>query len=50
MSWNLPPGINESDIPGNEPEYEVCEDCERCDTCDVHWSECLLGKFDRDVE
>lgn len=46
--YNLPPGLNECDIPGNEQEYEVCENCERCDTCDVHWLDCPLGKFDID--
>lgn len=32
MSWNLPPGVRECDIPGNRPEdeawdafYEFCE-------------------------
>lgn len=46
--YNLPPGCNECDIPGNEPEYEICGDCERCDTCDVHFLDCPLGKFDID--
>lgn len=46
--WNLPPGCNVSDIPGNEPEYEICENCERADTCECHWSECPLGKFEED--
>lgn len=48
--WNLPPGLSVCDIPGNEEEYEVCENCELVDSCECHWSDCPLGKFDKEDE
>jgi len=41
MGWNLPPGVELSDIPGNRPEDElseyVCSKCEKAPDCELEW-------------
>jgi hypothetical protein len=46
--WNLPPGVNVSDIPGNRPEDEIwekesnkfCVDCPNNKICNKSITEC----------
>lgn len=44
--WNLPPGVNESDIPGNRPLDEAID--KLCSECDLE--PCPVDEADGDLE
>ena len=46
MSWNLPPGVSERDLPGDDRDEEVVEIAAMCEDCEWQGlAEVFEGEF-----